>query len=53
MRTLKTERRAARRRKTKHAPSGGTVGSQRKLLETRRGYAGSVKIFIRRRTSGK
>lgn|GEM_PF-4210217 len=49
MRTLKTERRAARLRKAKHAPRGGTAGSQRKLLETRKHYAGSVKMFIRRR----
>lgn len=49
MRALKGERRAERKRKTKFAPIGGTAGSQRKLLETRKGYAGSVRMFIRKR----
>lgn len=49
---MKSERRAVQLRKARYAPRGGTAGSQRKLLETRKYYAGSVKLFIRKRKSG-
>lgn len=47
MRRLKAEQRAERQRKTRFAPRGATRGAQRRHLETRKGYAGSAKKFIR------
>ncbi|MBI4142364.1 hypothetical protein HY480_00640 [Candidatus Uhrbacteria bacterium] len=49
---LKAERRAELRRKSRHAPGGGTRGAQQKLLETRKHYTGSAKVFIRKRRVG-
>ncbi|MDO8463366.1 MAG: hypothetical protein Q7S96_03810 [bacterium] len=49
--STKAERRAEERRKKQHGPVGGTVAGQAARMRAAKGYAGSAKKFVRKRSS--